>query len=150
MSGPSVWGPVAWKLLHTLATVSDHKDFYKFWQKIMSTLVGCMPCDKCRHHLHKQLMTITFTQGSIQDQLFAVHNNVNVQNGKPEFKHEDLAMYAHKDIYTALDASKALFEQLIELWKHNVKNFKLFSEWKHTVNQLMLNVHAHAQEERKP
>ena len=88
---PSIWGPDAWRFLHTIAfnyptepTQEEKDNHYYFF----SYIADILPCPKCRSHYKNNLETYPIQLDSnreLNDWLIKVHNSVNISNGKPKW-----------------------------------------------------------------
>jgi hypothetical protein len=78
----SVWGPVAWKILHGLAGGDRYmhvRDLLYCWQSVL-------PCPSCRKHLKTHLDHTEFnhtTSSEAHEYTVMLHNAVNCQLEKP-------------------------------------------------------------------
>lgn len=76
---PSQWGPVAWRTLHTLATVSSPKQM----QSLMTAFVFAAPCVACSEHIQAYLLEHDPIDYPLPERfLFDFHNVVNKRLGK--------------------------------------------------------------------
>ena len=90
-----VWGPPAWKFLHTITlnypeypTIKD-KENYKDFFYLLSEVI---PCDRCKKHYKENITELPIrleSREELTEWLFDIHNKVNVSNGKPLYKYED-------------------------------------------------------------
>lgn len=74
---PETWGPVAWRVLHSLAIISTPGDMYN----VLYYLTPALPCDACSRHLADYLGTHRVSR-DVPEYLFTLHNFVNQRNGK--------------------------------------------------------------------
>jgi len=51
----SEWGPILWKLFHTLAEWSDRRDIVYRWKRVMDLTSTTLPCETCRRHMQLYL-----------------------------------------------------------------------------------------------
>lgn len=91
---PDVWGPNLWRLLHTLADVSDRRDIFPLWNTFIKATCRMLPCDRCRKHMDTYWNTTNFMPRSwismsgsqvretIRQKLWMFHNAVNERLGK--------------------------------------------------------------------
>lgn len=83
----SFWGPSAWCMIHTTATVYSKENKHSFINFI-SSLPFLLPCDVCRTHLQENLKMMPLTDKYLasSDSLFLwsylLHDTVNKQLGK--------------------------------------------------------------------
>jgi hypothetical protein len=94
-ANPSVWGPTLWRLLHTLADVSDRRDIFPLWNTFLKATCRMLPCERCQKHMNAYWATTTFMprtwntmSGSqvrehIRQKLWVFHNAVNERLEKP-------------------------------------------------------------------
>lgn len=75
---PEKWGPVAWRVLHSLALVTTPLSM----QRVLDTLVTAVPCPTCSQHMSVYLSTHRMTR-DVPRYLFDFHNTVNARNSKP-------------------------------------------------------------------
>ena len=99
------WGPILWTVLHGLAEKAGRAamppDEVREWQKLIKATALMLPCDKCRDHFGRflkanpveQLTTIPYKDIRIwvRSWFYTLHNEVNVEAGKPPF---DFALLA--------------------------------------------------------
>ena len=83
-----VWGPHAWKFLHTITLnypenpTDQNKADYKNFFEILSEV---LPCEKCRLHYKENIKELPINLESKEELtkwLFNIHNKVNLLNGK--------------------------------------------------------------------
>jgi len=98
MVDPEVWGPSAWKFLHTITfnypncPSKNDKDRFK---NLFNLLEFVLPCDKCKDnfvdHIKKRPLTdkILCSKRDFIKWLIDVHNDVNKMNGKPSISYND-------------------------------------------------------------
>ncbi len=100
------WGPILWTLLHGLAEKAGQAalpaDEIREWQKFLKATNDMLPCDKCRAHFSAflkanpatQLQTIPYAQVKtwIRSWFYTLHNEINVENGKPEYPFAQLSI----------------------------------------------------------
>ena len=82
----TVWGPLLWNILHTLAAMVP--DISK-WTTLLTLLTTTIPCEICRTH-YTQYYNDHPVTGDIATWLFVFHNDVNHRIGKPLFPIENL------------------------------------------------------------
>ena len=89
---PSVWGPVAWRILHGIGakagTIQNPKmkiDENREALWLMSHLEYIIPCPECRQHIlaYRKKTGLPSFSGEIGIWLFNFHNAVNERLGKP-------------------------------------------------------------------
>ena len=80
----SVWGPIAWSILHKLSRSPGFRDverLLKCWQNVL-------PCPECRHHLREHVCRTQFNFSTMEEThqyTIMLHNAVNMQLGKKMF-----------------------------------------------------------------
>jgi hypothetical protein len=102
------WGPVLWKLLHSLAehagepiqrNTAGFADEKRQWMNLVSVLPKMIPCDKCRAHCAEYLEHVPFDLKTVPDDelhewirnyFWEFHEHVNSGIGKPSFPKGDL------------------------------------------------------------
>tara|TARA_A100001015_G_C14657255_1_gene581581 strand:+ start:193 stop:708 length:516 start_codon:yes stop_codon:yes gene_type:complete len=103
ISDPSKWGPCVWKGIHTLLFALPRGELspkeklatYEF----LTSLKYLLPCVDCQQHYTQYIdQSIQSpesqwlkTGDSICKWAVDLHNHLNRQNGKPEFKYESVA-----------------------------------------------------------
>ena len=78
----TVWGPPLWKVLHTLAELSDNSPL---WFDILNSLETFIPCPVCKTHFteYKTQNPAPADHQGIVDWFFILHNIVNARTNKP-------------------------------------------------------------------
>jgi hypothetical protein len=143
------WGPILWTILHGLAEKSQRaalpEDEIREWQKFIKLTGEMLPCDKCRVHYSAfstanpptQLSKIPYTDLKrwIKSWFFTLHNEVNVENGKPLFVYTDLVTaYANPNFQDLFWRLEPVMKKAIQLsgvslmkwtsWVHSYKMLK--------------------------
>jgi hypothetical protein len=109
--GTEEWGPLFWKLLHGLAekvgTSRDVAEEMREWKRLFALTADVLPCDVCKKHYKEVLVQhpvlgILKMDGPtastfIRTWLWTLHNEINVENGKPELPFTDLSLYSDVD-----------------------------------------------------
>lgn len=105
------WGPILWKILHTLAekTTESHVEL---WKLLINNMPNIIMCDYCQLHVEHYTKKYPFENEFIRDYLYHFHEYVNKQTNKPSFdynlltntyqKTENLEELIHK-FYSLLD-----------------------------------------------
>jgi hypothetical protein len=57
------WGPRIWRILHSLAEVSDRIDCGPAWHAALTMTADILPCAKCRLHFHTHRRRMYFPLG---------------------------------------------------------------------------------------
>jgi hypothetical protein len=79
----TVWGPLLWKVLHTLAEFNTDPSL---WNDLISRLTIDIPCIICRTHFTTYINSqpiLSFDTISLINWFFTLHNSVNQRTGKP-------------------------------------------------------------------
>lgn len=99
------WGPLVWRLLHTLAEKAGKQaslltkgDEMRAWPLFIKALPSVIPCPYCRDHLQEYLqahpfqLPLDYTEWTsyIPLYLYKLHESVNLTLGKPSFPLADL------------------------------------------------------------
>ena len=98
------WGPIMWSILHGFAEKSQRSalpaDEVREWQKFLKLTGEVLPCEKCRGHYaryskdnpltHFAEVPYSSLKTAVKTWLWTLHNEVNVENGKPVFLYDDL------------------------------------------------------------
>ena len=93
---PTIWGPAAWKFLHTITfqypenpTDNDKRKYYIFF----NTLKDVLPCPNCKEHYSKNIEKLPIQLESRDDfikWLIDIHNEVNIINKKKKYSYEEV------------------------------------------------------------
>lgn len=141
------WGPILWAILHGLAEKAGRAalpaDEVREWQKFLKATNEMLPCDKCRAHFSAflkanpatALQTIPYAQVKtwIRSWFYTLHNEINVENGKPVYPLSQLVidyeMVNFQDLFWRLEP---IIKKAIELsgvpllrWQAWVYSFKM-------------------------
>jgi hypothetical protein len=54
------WGPRIWRILHSLAEISDRRDCALAWHSTLRATAEMIPCIACRVHFHTMLNSIKY------------------------------------------------------------------------------------------
>ena len=128
------WGPVLWKLLHSLAehagrpcfpTPTNFADERRQWLNLVSMLPKMIPCEKCREHATEYLNVVRFDLKPVADDelyeyirtyFWEFHEHVNSGLGKPSFPKDDLeAAYRTVSVPNTLKTLTPYIETAIRL-----------------------------------
>ena len=146
------WGPLLWRLFHCIAEVSDRRDIPGYWRTLLVSSAGTLPCALCRNHFGEYLRTHSMAtvknpytakgdviREKIRNEIWAFHNHVNQNLGKPEFKYEDLATeYGIRTRQEILLEIQQLFDSLQEAWNPLMSiNQTAYKDWKKSVAMLI-------------
>jgi hypothetical protein len=59
------WGPRIWRILHSLAEISDRADCGPAWRVTLSATAEMLPCAMCRNHFHSHIRGLSLPVGRI-------------------------------------------------------------------------------------
>jgi hypothetical protein len=148
------WGPLIWKLFHTLAEASDRRDVLGFWRSILTSTALTMPCAQCRIHFSQYLrehpmttvkrsllITGPQTKGKLRTELWLFHNVVNKSIGLEEKPISILdEAYGDKVRGQLLSDAESLMSDIVAAWTplvHTSVNGVAFQEWKKSLTMLI-------------
>ena len=115
--GTEEWGPLLWKLLHSLSekvgTSRSLSEEVREWNRLLTMTADILPCDICKKHYKEVLkekpvagilkMEKDVARVFIKTWLWTLHNEINVENGKPELPYDELStLYDNVDIRDTL------------------------------------------------
>lgn len=111
----ALWGPSLWTALHTAAQFADTTQHSGVWYQVIVALRTALPCPVCSAHYNAWISAhpvYIFSSGAplqkgLTKWLLALHNDVNVRNGKAPWTLEQVAA-----TYSNKDAAKAAVETL--------------------------------------
>ena len=63
------WGPRIWRILHSLAEISDRVDCGPAWRVVLSATAEMLPCATCRAHFHSYTRGISLPVGRIPQEV---------------------------------------------------------------------------------
>lgn len=93
----SVWGPLIWNFLHVLSIKIKENEFLNNRDIIINFIFSIcdnLPCPTCASHARGYLKKINFnfikSKEHLIKSLWSMHNEVNKQNKKEEFKYENI------------------------------------------------------------
>ena len=127
------WGPILWKVLHSLAerggksfAPSFRDDERRQWMNLIPLLPKIIPCPDCRLHAEAWILVNPITAIKTLDDIelydwltdwfYRFHENVNSRTGKPSFDKTILpSLYGKTSIPEALKELKAPIELAIRL-----------------------------------
>jgi hypothetical protein len=72
------WGPRIWRILHSLAEISDRIDCGPAWRTALTTTADMLPCAVCRAHFVEGTRSISLRVGlnpriTLRHQLWSLH-----------------------------------------------------------------------------
>ena len=86
----SVWGPITWNLLHTIAEkvyIDKFENSKNDIFKIISMICISIPCPICRenaiNYLNKNKISNCNTKEALKDYVFNLHNEANIHANNP-------------------------------------------------------------------
>jgi hypothetical protein len=100
------WGPILWKIIHTLAERSGtiqntyiQADERRAWSLFLKTLVTMIPCPYCKEHAQAYVLQHPFELPSeyyniheyVRTWFYNFHEAVNARIEKPSFPYAELA-----------------------------------------------------------
>ena len=98
-SGAELWGSAAWNYLHLAAA---HCDEAATFRDLLSCVVRCLPCPRCRSHaedfLRSHSLLVVTDRASAEDYVFGLHNHINALVGKAASGPEVLQRYRHANL----------------------------------------------------
>ncbi len=143
MVDKSEWGPVVWRLLHTMADISCRKDIYLLWASVLRNTASVLPCNLCRTHMKSYLETHAFVPNTWMKQtgsqnrdkirvwISDLHNSVNERLGKPRVELRTLPVTPFQ---TAVKVIQESYAQLQRMW---VGQKMILGEWKRNMDLLI-------------
>jgi hypothetical protein len=151
------WGPLLWKLFHTLAEWSDRRDIVYRWKHVMDLTAVTIPCEICRRHMQDYLRSHSIfvrapepvlrkmarrvkrpigwipekgmdVKVAIRKGIWKFHNHVNSSTGATEMTEEEaIKLYEGSDRSTACKMIRELLIQIDSLWKPHARIS--YKEW---------------------
>lgn len=93
------WGPRIWKILHSLAEVSDRSDCMFRWKHVLRLTAEVMPCEACRIHFQQRIplyhASATLPRETVRERirefLWSAHQDVNGAHAKTGLQLADVA-----------------------------------------------------------
>lgn len=134
----SVWGPITWRFLHTVAAKIRPESFASQRDELI-TLVrkvcDVLPCPDCRSHALQNLNRANFNNVRSKDDLitflFEFHNIVNVQTRKQSQQKSVVDQYASFKFGTVINEFAAVYSATSNISNLMNDSFrrKLFLTW---------------------
>ena len=143
----TIWGPILWKILHSVAERVGSTSFVLYQSDERRLLVSLfkavgkmIPCPTCKEHynayskendLEVPLKTISYfyMKDYIRKWVWDLHNWVNQSNGKPEFPFDQVTpTYKSINIRNAIKELKAPMELAIRLSGNQILGYQEFSK----------------------
>ena len=93
---PTIWGPPAWKFLHTITfqypeypTDKDKKEYFIFFNSLRNVL----PCPNCREHYSNNFQKYPIrleSRNDLIEWLIDIHNEVNEMTQRRKYSYEEV------------------------------------------------------------
>lgn len=144
------WGPLLWRILHTLAERAGKQtneilrgDEMRAWVLVVKTFVSILPCEECRGHATTYIAEHPFEPPEsyqawnlyIRTYFYTFHEAVNTRLGKPTFEFSSLA-----ETYKSTGQLNTWFTDLNKLMmsamKLNGMNIKSWQTWQNHVKMV--------------
>lgn len=92
----ALWGPAFWTVLHITAQSTRLTQHRPVWTSILDGMKSALPCPECTAHYNAWFATHPLTLGddlrvAVSTWVLALHNDVNVRNGKAPWTLEQVA-----------------------------------------------------------
>lgn len=126
MANPSEWGPILWKIIHTitvrLGNEKNHllqKDELNYYNNFTKQIGYVLPCKLCKKHYYdyalKTKRTIEYyeMQEYAIDYFWNLHNEINEEKNKIPFTKEDFSIYLNitaNELNTTIKEFDSLFK----------------------------------------
>lgn len=139
----SEWGPLIWKILHTLAERAGKQsneilkaDEMRAWLLVVKTLTSILPCEECRNHATSYMRDHPFEPPTsypawnlyIRTYFYTFHEVVNERLEKPSFEFSTLAE-TYKTTAQLSTWLTQLNEMMMRAMKLNGMNIKSWQTW---------------------
>jgi hypothetical protein len=144
------WGPRLWRMMHTLADISNRRDIVQIWSIFLNASAAVLPCAACRQHFQAYLKThimipvknplqITgaLMRQQIRKSIHNFHNDVNKRLGKPHYKLETTKPPPRPE---ALQTIQTLLSEILAAWEpqlHTSIPPQAYTQWKSTLQMLI-------------
>jgi hypothetical protein len=118
------WGPRIWRILHSLAELSDRSDCMFLWKGVLRHTADILPCELCRTHFHARIPSYhasialqrDLVRERIRDFLWSSHQSVNEQHAKTGIPREKLVdEYGVREGYTRNDITQLVISLVDEI-----------------------------------
>ena len=141
MPSPNKWGPVTWRLFHSLIESLKDESFPSIYPQLfmqIKNLCSVLPCPICSAHASGYLSKITDdhinTKIKFRNMMYIFHNVVNAKNKKPGFLVQDLEKYKNANIVDCFNNCMREFNtngnmNLIAESFHRKKRTSVFKKW---------------------
>ena len=143
------WGPLIWKILHTLAEKSGKQtneiikgDEMRAWTTFMKHLPSILPCEECRGHATTYMTENPFQPPEsyppwnfyIRTYMYTFHEAVNTRLEKPSFPFSSLA-----ETYKSTSELSKWITDLNDMTLRAMKlNGMQMKPWQNWINQLRM------------
>ena len=96
------WGPRIWRILHSLAEVSDREGCGPAWRCLLKATVEVLPCEVCRRHFAASAATISLPvlgecRTRIRHGLWVAHAAVSTASFAEEQLTEEYGSQGNRD-----------------------------------------------------
>lgn len=144
------WGPILWKILHTLAERAGKQtneiirgDEMRAWPLVIKTLVAIIPCEECKAHASGYIKDHPFEPPAsysawslyIRTYFYTFHESVNTRLGKPSYPFSSLS-----ETYKSTgDLAKWIIElgaMMLRAMKLNGMHMNAWQTWQNHVRML--------------
>ena len=94
----SWWGPRIWRILHSVAEISDRTDCALLWRSALHATADILPCAMCRIHFRAAIQRMRFPptaniQGPLRHSLWAIHRDAG--STEPVAEEELTSLYGN-------------------------------------------------------
>jgi hypothetical protein len=146
----SEWGPLVWKILHTLAEKAGKQtneimkvDEMRIWPLLLKTLIPIIPCEECREHAGNYIKQVPFDLPVsypawslyIRTYFYTFHENVNMRLEKPSFPFSSLAE-TYKSTRELTKWTQDLNAMMLRAMKLNGMHMKAWQTWQNHLRML--------------
>jgi hypothetical protein len=137
------WGPLLWKILHTLAEKAGKQsdammqaDEMRGWPLLLKTFVAILPCEECRNHATTYIQEHPFEAPAsypawnlyVRTYFYTFHEEVNARLGKPSVPFSSLAD-TYKSTSELTRWTNELGAMMIRAMKLNGMHIKTWQTW---------------------
>ena len=101
------WGPLCWKMLHTISysskNIIDRESQQEYQNFFVVVLPKIIPCEKCQQHWKENISNTKYlpkinNRNDMINWLINVHNNINYNHKKRIFSRKEVdKMYINKN-----------------------------------------------------
>lgn len=146
----SEWGPLIWKILHSLAEKAGKQtnemlkaDEMRAWLLFVKTLTSILPCEECRSHATTYITEHPFEPPStyqawnlyIRTYFYTFHEAVNTRLEKPTFPFSSLAE-SYRDGGAITTYNNQLNKLMLNAMKLNGMHIKAWQTWQNHMKML--------------